>query len=339
MTVGASRQGHFRTALPRLPYVIQTADWSGFPLIRVRQIFKADFFHLARILLYGISCSCMECAAARRAAHSICAMNRVSCIVESNDMKFSQTSLRNAIGICAFLGFWQSLSAFDIVDAFMLPSPWNVVQALWNMALDGSLWENLEASLERVATGYLVACAVGLTLGLICGWWRTISDLIRPVIEALRPIPPLAWVPIAILWFGLGDASAYFLVFLGCVFPIFLATFTAIRSLDPDQLNAAACLGARPWQMLRDVLIPASLPIIMPGLRLALGIGWMCVVTAELIAAQTGLGYLIQQSRMLFQIQNVVGGMVAIGVIGYLMSALLERLERRVNAWAPSERV
>ncbi|MDR0563634.1 MAG: ABC transporter permease [Azoarcus sp.] len=254
-------------------------------------------------------------------------------------MKISGTFWRNVLGICLFLGFWQMLSSFELVDSFMLPSPWNVCQALASMAVDGSLWENLLASLKRVAAGYLLACVAGLSLGLICGWWRRISDLIRPVLEALRPIPPLAWVPIAILWFGLGDAAAYFLVFLGCVFPIFLATFTAVRSLDRDQLNAAMCLGARPCLLLRDVLVPASLPIVMPGLRLALGIGWMCVVTAELIAAETGLGYLIQQSRMLFQIQNVVAGMVAIGAIGYLMSAVLERLERRVNAWAPSERV
>ncbi|MDR0577801.1 MAG: ABC transporter permease [Candidatus Accumulibacter sp.] len=254
-------------------------------------------------------------------------------------MKINDEYWRNILGICLCLGFWQLLSSSGLVDAFMLPSPWNVCQALAAMASDGSLWENLVASLKRVAAGYLLACAAGLSLGLICGWWRRVSDLIRPVIEALRPIPPLAWVPISILWFGLGDASAYFLVFLGCVFPIFLATFTAIRSLDQDHLNAAMCLGAGPGLLLYEVLIPASLPIVMPGLRLALGIGWMCVVTAELIAAETGLGYLIQQSRMLFQIQNVVAGMVAIGAIGYLMSAALERLERRVNAWAPSERV
>jgi NitT/TauT family transport system permease protein/sulfonate transport system permease protein len=254
-------------------------------------------------------------------------------------MTISNTRLRNLVGIGFFLGLWQALSFFDLVDAFMLPSPWQVAQALWGMGVDGSLWENLLASLKRVAAGYLLACAVGLTLGLICGWWRAVSDMVRPIVEALRPIPPLAWVPVSILWFGLGDASAYFLVFLGCVFPIFLATFTAIRSLDRDQINAALSLGAKPGLMLRDVLIPASLPIVMPGLRLALGIGWMCVVTAELIAAQTGLGYLIQQSRMLFQIQNVFAGMVAIGIVGYLMSALLERVERRVNAWAPSERL
>ncbi|MFD2238129.1 ABC transporter permease [Aureimonas populi] len=246
---------------------------------------------------------------------------------------------RGAIGLFAFFAVWQGLTSSGIVDGFLLPSPFAVAGALWQMALDGSLWVHLGASLQRVAVGFLLACIVGLALGLLCGWWRAFSDYIRPVVEALRPIPPLAWIPITILWFGLGDAASYFLVFLGAVFPAFLATYTAVRGLDRNQMNAALCLGAGPWQLLRDVLIPASLPIILPGLRIALGIGWMCVVTAELIAAQTGLGYLIQQSRMLFQINNVVAGMVTIGLVGFAMSALLEQVERRVNAWAPSERL
>lgn len=254
-------------------------------------------------------------------------------------MKIPSSYWRNAFGLIAFLAIWQALCMLGVINAFMLPSPVEVVAALGAMAQDGTLWTNLSASLGRVAAGYVAAMIVGLSLGFLCGWVRNVSDFVRPVIEALRPIPPLAWVPIAILWFGLGDSSAYFLVFLGCVFPLFFGAFTAVRSLDRNQLNAAMCLGAGRWMFLRDVLVPASLPIVMPSLRLALGIGWMCVVTAELIAAQTGLGYLIQQSRMVFQIQNVVAGMVAIGVVGFLMSAVLERVERRLIAWAPSERV
>ncbi|QIB34665.1 ABC transporter permease [Ancylobacter pratisalsi] len=251
---------------------------------------------------------------------------------------FQSRSVRGGLGLLAFFAIWQALTGLGVVDGFLLPSPIAVGEALWHMALDGTLWIHLGASLRRVAVGFLLACIVGILLGLICGWWRPVADFMRPVIEALRPIPPLAWIPITILWFGLGDASSYFLVFLGAVFPAFVATYTAVRSLDRNQMNAALCLGATPWQLMWDVLIPASLPIILPGLRIALGIGWMCVVTAELIAAQTGLGYLIQQSRMLFQINNVVAGMVTIGLVGFAMSALLERVERRVNAWAPSER-
>lgn len=249
-----------------------------------------------------------------------------------------RTIALNVIGIGAMLLLWQGLTAAGAINSFLLPSPIAVLDSLWEMSKDGSLWVNLAASLKRVCIGYLMACGVGLTLGFICGWSQIVAELVRPIIEALRPIPPLAWVPIAILWFGLGDMSAYFLVFLGCLFPLFFGAYTAVRSIDRNQINAALCLGASRWLLFSSVLVPASLPIMMPNLRLALGIGWMCVVTAELIAAQTGLGYLIQQSRMLFQIQNVVAGMVAIGVVGFLMSAAVERIERRVNAWAPSER-
>jgi ABC-type nitrate/sulfonate/bicarbonate transport system permease component len=244
----------------------------------------------------------------------------------------------NIIGLGSFLALWQVLTMLGLINSFLLPSPAAVVVSLYEMALDGSLWTNLSASLLRVVVGYLMAAVVGLSLGFICGWSKTMAELVRPIVEALRPIPPLAWVPIAILWFGIGDMSAYFLVFLGCVFPLFFGAYTAVRSIDRNQINAALCLGASRWLLLRSVLLPASLPILMPNLRLALGIGWMCVVTAELIAAQSGLGYLIQQSRMLFQINNVVAGMVAIGFVGFIMSAAVERVERRVNAWAPSER-
>lgn len=244
----------------------------------------------------------------------------------------------NVLGLASVLGLWQALSSLGIINSFMLPSPVAVVSALMAMAQDGTLFVHVAASLKRVIAGYLIAAAIGLPLGFLCGWSRTAAELIRPVIEALRPVPPLAWVPISILWFGLGDMSAYFLVFLGCVFPLFFGAYTAVRSIDRNQINAALCLGASRRLLVVDVLLPAALPIMMPNLRLALGIGWMCVVTAELIAAQTGLGYLIQQSRMLFQINNVVAGMVAIGIVGFIMSAAVEKIERRVNAWAPSER-
>jgi NitT/TauT family transport system permease protein/sulfonate transport system permease protein len=245
---------------------------------------------------------------------------------------------RNILGLVIFFGAWQLLTMLGAVNAFVLPPPGNVISALVSMSNDGSLWIHLGASLKRVAVGYALACVIGLSLGFLCGWWKAAAELLRPVIEILRPIPPLAWVPMAILWFGLGDMSAYFLVFLGCFFPLFFGAFTAVRALDRNQINAALCLGASRRLLLTDVLIPASLPVVMPSMRLALGIGWMCVVTAELIAAQTGLGYLIQQSRTLFQIQNVVAGMVVIGAVGFLMSAVLEWIERRINAWAPSER-
>lgn len=244
----------------------------------------------------------------------------------------------NFAGLFTFLALWQGVSAAGLIDRFLLPPPSEVLSAIVVLARDGSLFHHIASSLQRVLLGFLMACAVGLPLGFLTAWFRPAADLLKPSIEALRPIPPLAWIPLAIVWFGIGNASSYFLVFIGAVFPVFVGTFAAVRSIDRNQVNAALCLGAGPWLLFRDVLVPPALTIIFPALRIALGIGWMCVVTAELIAAQSGLGYLIQQSRLLFQIQNVVAGMVIIGVIGFAMSAGMERLERRLNHWSPAER-
>lgn len=241
--------------------------------------------------------------------------------------------IRKSAGVLLVLVLWQLLANLGLINAFLLPPPSRLLAAAGEMLKDGSLVQHVAASLERVIVGFLIAAAVGITLGIVLGWSRPMADLLRPVIEAVRPIPPIAWTPIAILWFGIGNAPSYFLVFIGAVFPVFVNTFAAVRAIDRVQINAALCLGAKPFLLLTDVLIPASLPIIFPGLRIALGIGWMCVVTAELIAAQSGLGYMIQQNRVLLQTQNVVVGMATIGLVGFAMSALMGVLERRLVPW------
>jgi NitT/TauT family transport system permease protein len=245
---------------------------------------------------------------------------------------------KQLMGFGLFLGVWQLVVDIGWVEPFLLPSPTQVFTAIVALAQDGSLITHILASLHRVLVGFGLAVVVGLALGFFTGAVNTVADLLRPVIEALRPIPPLAWIPLAIVWFGIGNAPSYFLVFIGAVFPVFVGTHAAVRGLDRTQINAALSLGAGPWLLFRDVIVPPTLTMIFPALRIALGIGWMCVVTAELIAAQSGLGYLIQQSRLLFQIQNVVAGMVVIGIIGFIMSAAMERLERRVTHWSPAGR-
>src|SRR5262245_26662572 len=242
--------------------------------------------------------------------------------------------VRNIIGMAGFLTAWQLLASLGAINAFLLPSPLRVVEAAFELLAEGSLLRQVLASLERVFVGFFLASLTGILIGLLTGWSQATSDLLKPVIESLRPIPPIAWTPIAILWFGVGNAPSYFLVFIGAIFPIFVNTFTAVRGIDRTQINAALCLGAGPSLLLRDVLIPASLPIIFPGPRIGLGIGWLCVVAAELIAAQSGLGYMIQQNRVLLQTPNVVAGMAMIGIIGFAMSALMGMAERRLIGWS-----
>lgn len=243
------------------------------------------------------------------------------------------STVRHFVGFAVFIGIWQFLSTVGWINPVLLPSPERLVVALWELFDQGVLVTHTLASLWRVLIGFLLAALVGIAFGVVLGWSPILSDLMRPLVESLRPIPPIAWTPIAILWFGVGNAPSYFLVFIGAVFPVFVNTFSAVRNIDRTQINAALCLGAGPGIMIRDVLIPASLPIIFPGLRIALGVGWMCVVAAELIAAQSGLGYMIQQNRVLLQTQNVVAGMITIGVVGFAMSALMSLLEQRLIPW------
>jgi ABC-type nitrate/sulfonate/bicarbonate transport system permease component len=242
----------------------------------------------------------------------------------------------NLVGAAAILLAWEACAGLDIINPFLLPPPSRLLSTFGEMLGNGLLLTHAAASLERVMVGFLIAAVMGMAAGVALGWWNTASELLQPIIEALRPIPPIAWTPLAILWFGIGNAPSYFLVFVGAVFPVFVNTFAAVRGLDRTQINAALCLGAGSRLLLTDVVMPASLPIIFPGLRIALGVGWMCVVAAELIAAQSGLGYLIQQSRLLLQTQNVLTGMIAIGIIGFAMNAGMLWLERRLIPWRAS---
>lgn len=246
--------------------------------------------------------------------------------------------LLGGLGITALVAVWEGLGRLGLINSFLMPVPTDLLAAVAEMLADGSLLRHTTASIHRVLVGFALAAAIGLALGAALGRIPLLSDLLRPIVEVFRPIPPIAWTPLAILWFGVGDAPSYFLVFIGAVFPVFVNTFAAVRNIDRTQVNAALCLGAGPWLLLRDVLLPASLPLVFPGLRVALGVGWMCVVAAELIAAQSGLGYMIQQNRLLLQTSRVVAGMLVIGALGLLMSAAMGWLERRLTRWSPAGR-
>ena len=246
--------------------------------------------------------------------------------------------VRGLIGFAALLAVWEGLASAALINPVLLPSPTTLFWASGDLVRSGTLVRHVIASVERVLVGFALAALVGLLFGVVLGWFRTLSDFVKPLVEALRPIPPIAWTPLAILWFGVGNAPSYFLVFVGAVFPVFVSTFSAVRNIERTQINAALCLGATPAMLIRDILVPGALPVIFPGLRIALGVGWMCVVAAELIAAQSGLGYMIQQNRLLLQTQFVVTGMIVIGMIGFAMNALMTAIERRLVPWQESSK-
>lgn len=221
----------------------------------------------------------------------------------------------------------------------LLPSPWQVVDGLSDLLHHGLLLKYVVASLFRVTWGFGLAVIIAIPLGLAIGWYRRADLALSPVVEVLRPISPLAWIPIAILWFGVGDLSAIFLIFMGCFFPLLLTSINAVRSIPDVYVNAGRNFGLQPFDLMRRVLYPAVVPQLLIGLRISLGIAWLVVVAAEMIAVNSGLGFLIVDARNAGNRYDlVVAGMVVIGIIGLLLDIAMRSLEKaRSFRWSYSE--
>jgi NitT/TauT family transport system permease protein len=236
-------------------------------------------------------------------------------------------------------GFWPLLAAGLLVLAWdfgvrwsgtpVFPSPLGVVQGLAELVQKGLLASYIADSLLRVGGGYLLAVGLGVPAGLLLGWYAQAAAMINPVIQMLRPISPLAWIPLAVIWFGTGDAAAIFLIFLSSFFAVVVSAMNGVRSVPPMFRQAGQNFGLGPAALLRRVILPAAFPQILVGLRIALGIAWLVIVAAEMIAVTSGLGYLILDARNAGQRYDlVVSGMLIIGVIGLLLDFGIRRLER-----------
>lgn len=234
--------------------------------------------------------------------------------------------------IVAFCIAWQLVATF--LETQVIPAPLAVAGAFYELMRAGTLLNDILTSLTRVFVGFLVAGTAGIVVGLACARVRSLHRLIQPIVECLRPIPPIAWIPLAVLWFGLGDASAVFLIALGVFFPIFTNTFLGFSSIDDQYVRAARVLGFGRWQFFADVLVRFAAPYIFAGARIGLGFGWMCVVAAEMLGATSGLGYMIQLNRVVFEVPNIIAGMITIGLIGFGINELMDRLEVRLLPWA-----
>ncbi len=232
---------------------------------------------------------------------------------------------------CA-LGVWECLTLLGLRGA-KFPTPLAVGGALIDTISSGELFADVIASVSRILVGFFIAVLMGTLLGVGLGYFKRLAKYGVFFIEMFRPIPPIAWIPLAILWFNIGNRPAYFIVFLGVFFPIFSSAFTAVRSVESLYVDAAKSLGADTKILTTDVLIPTALPHLLSGLRAGLGVGWMCVVTAELVGAQSGLGYMIQLNRTMLQTDYVVAGMVIIGLVGLCMNWLMAGLQSLLTPW------
>lgn len=253
----------------------------------------------------------------------------------------------------AIVGFWQSSRFGDRIQQFLLPTLVCVVGlALWQFGCEFTgniafptpyrtwlgflelleskrLWGDIAASLFRVTWGYLLAVVIAIPVGLITGWSARAYSAFNPVLQGLRPISPIAWIPIAILWFGIGDGSGIFLIFLASFFPIAVGTTAAVSNISLVHQRSALIFGLRGFELFRRVVLPAAAPQIITSLRLALGVAWLVIVAAEMVGMDSGLGYLINDARNAgMRYDLIVATMIIIGIIGIVLDLLIQQLEK-----------
>ena len=245
--------------------------------------------------------------------------------------------LTRTLSLVAVVGLWQAAASrhvdLRIIQFRNVPAPTDVATATAGLLASPKLIHHVRSSLGRVLGGFAVATVVGIALGLIIGRWRRAADLLLPLLEVLRPIPGVAWIPLAILMFPSAELSMVFITFMGALFPILLNTIHGVEGLDPRLVAGARTLGARSLSLFREVILPGALPSIVTGLGIGMGTAWFCLVTAEMIAGQYGIGYYTWESYNLQRYPDIVVGMVFIGLFGMLSSLAVKALGARLLPW------
>jgi len=241
-------------------------------------------------------------------------------------MKWIKQVLPSILVLAAVVGIWWGAVAFT--QSVIFPTPREVVKGTLELARDGTLWQHIGASLFRVGAGFGIAVLFAIPLGLWMGWVHGAFVTLNPLFQILRPISPIAWIPIAILWFGVGNASPIYLIFIASVFPMIVQTTVGVHTIEKRYLRAAENFGVPRGKLFRQVVFPATLPQIITGMRIGLGVAWLVVVAAEMIALRSGLGYMIIDSRNAGNRYDlVVAGMIIIGLIGLALDGLMRLLE------------
>lgn len=250
-------------------------------------------------------------------------------------LSFSRWLALSAAGLIAFVAVWWMTAASGLVQPRFLPTPLAVLEqfiALTQSPFVGyTLQQHLASSFGRFAMGFGLAVVIGVPLGLLMGWFRYLDAIVTPLFDALRFVAPIAWVPFAALWFGTGIGGPVLIIFSGAFPPCVINAYRGARHVEPRFIEAAQTLGASHWRMITEVLLPASVPSIVAGLRISAGLGWQSLVGAELIVASSGIGYLLVKGQSNISTSIVMSGMIAIGIVGFIIDALLRMLERRIN--------
>ncbi len=237
----------------------------------------------------------------------------------------------------SILLLWWALASSGLVASLFLPPPQAVLAKLYLAAtqgfMDATLWQHLTASLGRIGLALLAATVLGIPLGLLMGTRPLVRGLLDPLIEGYRPVPPLAYLPLIVIWCGIGELSKVLLIFLAMLAPIIMATTHGVSRASQSRIRAAQSLGASPRQVLYRVMLPTALPDILTGLRIGLGTGWSTLVAAELVAATQGLGFMVQSAAQFLVTDMVLAGIVVIGGIAFVLELGLRALQRRLCPW------
>ena len=243
--------------------------------------------------------------------------------------------LLGALGLALFFAVWLSCSLSGLVSPTFLPNPGTVLAQLAHLLrhpyAGHTLPQHLAASLLRYGSGLLLACLVGLPLGLLMGWFRLLDNIVTPIFNGLRFIAPIAWVPFAALWFGTGLGGPVLIIFTGAFPPALIGAYRGARLIDPQLIEAARMLGTPHHRMLTEILLPDAVPSIIAGLRVAAGLGWQSLIGAELIVVSSGIGYMMVQAQAAVSTKTVMAGIIAVGIVGTVIDGILRFGERTVR--------
>lgn len=238
------------------------------------------------------------------------------------------------ISVVVFIiALWEIAALKGWIAPYTMSSPHKIILTLAASIENFSLFQNVVTSFTRVFTGFIIAAVVGIAAGILTGLSKNFEVFTRLIMQILKPIPPIAWIPISILWFGIGETSKIYIIFMGAFFPIFINVVDGIKHIDKRYIEVSKVFEIPNLKFIRKVVMPGALPSIMSGLRIGLGNAWICVVAAEMIAATKGIGYMLMDGRQLAQPDEVILAMLLVGVIGKIMDDVLKKIELRILYW------
>lgn len=253
-------------------------------------------------------------------------------------IRMKKYTIISIISILVFLLIWQLLVQIGVLSQKTLPLPTKVfstfIDKLSSKSPDGAVLQyNIWVSLKVATTGLLLAILIGVPLGLLMGWYKIVDRFVRPIFEIIRPIPPIAWIPLTILWIGIGMQAKAMIIFFASFIPCLINAYTGIKSTNQTLINVAKTYGASNFTIFLKIGVPSAMPIAFAGMRISLGAAWSTLVAAELLAANAGLGFMISMGRQFGRPDIIVLGMITIGILGFLFSYIFTKIENIVLKW------